>query len=160
MAQRRGSCGLFSQGAACSRSSFLHRLTTWNAPNGLLTNHPTCHFYSSFNYHHQPSLASTFMFSLFLIISHHSTSKMGPFYSFKSIRVPHLRHSPRFPPKTIINRIVVLTEINQVPTCQLENVSAIFNYMRCRENIEKGESPALTIAARINRKRTGLSILE
>jgi hypothetical protein len=56
----------------------------------------------------------------------------------KYIRVPYLQHSPRFSPKTIINRIIVSTEINQVPLHQLEKVSAIFIYMGCKENIEKG----------------------
>jgi len=40
----------------------------------------------------------------FIIISH---QKMGPFHSFKSIRVPHLHHFPRFSLKTIIKMIMV-----------------------------------------------------
>jgi hypothetical protein len=68
--QRRGPCRLLPQGA--------RRLLPFKLPSsthhmeplpGLLTNHQTCHFYSSFNYHHQASLTSTFMFSLFLSFS-------------------------------------------------------------------------------------------
>ena len=61
------------------------------------------------------------LFSAFLMHYCRCTSfynKKGPSYSFKSLRVPYLHHSPRFSPETIMNMVMAAVYINRVPTLQ------------------------------------------
>jgi hypothetical protein len=84
---------------------------------------PAFHRFSSFNYHHnyqlqQHSLHSVYFSHFSQVLTsfyHYFSSKMGPFHTFKSIRVPYLHHSPRFPSKTIINMTFVSL---QAPRCR------------------------------------------